>query len=52
MLTTTKVVEIKKLTRQFGKTHALDDVSLDLLPGMVYGLVGASGASSRATVVG
>lgn len=37
------VVEVRNLSRQFGKTTALDDVSLDVEPGLVYGLVGANG---------
>ena len=37
------VVEIRNLTRRFGKTTALDGVSLDVKPGQVYGLVGANG---------
>lgn len=37
------IVEIKDLSRQFGKTKALDSVSLTVKPGLVYGLVGANG---------
>ena len=37
------VVEVHELSRQFGKTKALDSVSLQLQPGFVYGLVGANG---------
>ena len=37
------VVEIRNLTRRFGKTLALDDVDLEIRPGLVYGLVGANG---------
>ncbi len=38
------VVEVRGLSRQFGKTMALDEVSLDVRPGLVHGLVGANGA--------
>ncbi|MFK7817614.1 MAG: ATP-binding cassette domain-containing protein [Planctomycetaceae bacterium] len=37
------VVEVRNLSRTFGTTTALDSVSLDVKPGMVYGLVGANG---------
>lgn len=39
------VVEVTDLTRQFEiETKALDEISLTVKPGMVYGLVGANGA--------
>ncbi len=38
------VVEVDNLSRQFGKMLALNNVSLQLRPGLVYGLVGANGA--------
>lgn len=37
------VVDVQDLSRQFGKTRALDDVTIQLEPGYVYGLVGANG---------
>ena len=37
------VVEVHDLSRQFGKTMALDGISLQVQPGFVYGLVGANG---------
>lgn len=37
------VVEVHDLSRQFGKTKALDGVTLQVRPGLVYGLVGANG---------
>jgi len=37
-------VRVMALTRQFGKKTALDDVSLDVPPGRVFGLVGENGA--------
>jgi ABC-2 type transport system ATP-binding protein len=40
---TESVVEVRELSRQFGKTMALDGVSLQVRPGLVYGLVGANG---------
>src|ERR1043165_863685 len=38
------IVEIRRLTRQFGSTLALDDVSLIIPGGGVFGLIGANGA--------
>lgn len=38
------VIEVRELSRRFGKTMALDGVSLAVQPGFVYGLVGANGA--------
>ena len=37
------VVEVTRLSRRFGKTMALDEISLHMEPGRVYGLVGANG---------
>ena len=37
------VVKVHELSRQFGKTKALDRVSLRMQAGFVYGLVGANG---------
>jgi ABC-2 type transport system ATP-binding protein len=44
------VVEIKGLTRRFGATTALDNVSLSLPCGIVFGLVGANGAGKRTLI--
>ncbi len=41
---TQPVIEIQQLTRRFGKTTALDDVSLSVPEGGVFGLVGENGA--------
>jgi ABC-2 type transport system ATP-binding protein len=38
------VVEVQQLSRRFGKSLALDQISFDIQPGWVYGLVGANGA--------
>lgn len=37
------VIEVTRLSRRFGKTLALDEISLHMEPGRVYGLVGANG---------
>lgn len=44
------VVEIENLSRRFGKTIALDGVSLSAPAGCVYGLVGANG-SGKTTLI-
>ena len=36
-------IEVTRLSRRFGKTLALDEISLHMEPGRVYGLVGAKG---------
>jgi len=40
---TPNVVEVRDLSRKFGTTQALDNISLTVEPGLVYGLVGANG---------
>jgi ABC-2 type transport system ATP-binding protein len=47
---TNPVIEINALTRHFGKRRALDDVSLDVPRGGVYGLVGANGAGKTTLI--
>ena len=44
------VVEVKSLTRRFGATTALADVSLTLPRGIVFGLVGANGAGKTTLI--
>ncbi len=44
------VVEVTGLTRQFGATLALDNLSLVCQPGLVYGLVGANGAGKTTLI--
>ncbi len=44
------VVEVNHLSRKFGKTEALVDVSLKLNEGVVYGLVGANGAGKTTLI--
>ena len=40
----TPLVEMRNINVAFGGVHAVDDVSIDLLPGEVVGLVGGNGA--------
>ena len=44
------IVEVKSLTRQFGKKRALDQISLAVPRGVVFGLVGANGAGKTTLI--
>ena len=44
------IVTVNNLTRRFGKKKALDDVSLSLPRGLVFGLVGANGAGKTTLI--
>jgi ABC-2 type transport system ATP-binding protein len=44
------VVEVRALTRRFGARPALDDVSITLPRGIVFGLVGANGAGKTTLI--
>src|SRR5207249_11108156 len=44
------VIEIRDLTRQFGAKRALDDISLSVRRGVVFGLVGANGAGKTTLI--
>lgn len=44
------VLEVRNLTRVFDETKALDDVSLDVPSGIVFGLVGENGAGKTTLI--
>ena len=44
------LVQATNLQKSFGETHAVDDVSLQIKAGEVYGLVGADGAGKTTTM--
>ena len=43
------MIEIKGLTKKYGKFSALDDLNLTLEEGTVFGFVGANGAGKSTT---
>jgi ABC-2 type transport system ATP-binding protein len=44
------VIDVSKVSRRFGKTIALDEVSLQLPRGVVFGLVGENGAGKTTLI--
>ena len=44
------MIEVKGLTKKFGKLVAVDDVSLSVGPGEVYGFIGPNGAGKSTTM--
>jgi len=44
------VIEIRSLTKKFGNNLAVDDVSLTIYKGEMFGLVGADGAGKTTTI--
>ena len=44
------IVEMRGVTKTFGKIHALDSVDLDIYPGKIIGLLGANG-SGKSTLL-
>jgi len=44
------LVQANNISKSFGETHAVDDVSLQIQAGEIYGLVGADGAGKTTTM--
>ncbi len=44
------LVQASNIKKSFGETHAVDDVSLQIKAGEIYGLVGADGAGKTTTI--
>ncbi len=47
---TTSVISLSNVSKRFGKTQALDDVSLDIEPGVVFALLGENGAGKTTMI--
>lgn len=45
-----KLLEVKNLNAQYGKVHALSNISLDISEGMIAALIGANGAGKSTTL--
>lgn len=44
------MIEISHLTKKYGEHLALDDISLEVLPGRIYGFLGPNGAGKSTTM--
>ncbi len=44
------MIEARNLTKRYGKLLALDDLSLDIAPGEVFGFIGPNGAGKSTTM--
>lgn len=44
------VLEVKNLTKRFGKFHALNGVNIELNKGEIYGFIGPNGAGKSTTI--
>src|SRR6195952_2059561 len=48
--TSTAMIEVRGLTKRFGRTLAVDQLSFDVLPGRVTGFLGPNGAGKSTTM--
>ena len=44
------VVEVRSIARRFGKITAVDDVSFEILPGEIFGILGPNGSGKTTTI--
>jgi ABC-2 type transport system ATP-binding protein len=47
---TPSVIQISSLTRRFGETNAVDQLTLDVQAGEIFGFLGHNGAGKTTTV--
>ena len=45
-----KVLEIRNLNKRYGRIHAVDDLSLDVSEGEVFGILGPNGSGKTTTL--
>ncbi len=45
-----KAISIKKLTKYYGKTRGIEEISLDVEKGKIFGFLGANGAGKTTTI--
>ena len=45
-----EVIKVEQLTKSYGKLHAVENISLSVDRGMVFGLLGANGAGKSTTI--
>ena len=46
----TEMLKIEHLTKKYGETKAVDDLSLNIAPGEIYGFIGHNGAGKTTTL--
>src|SRR2546425_5481052 len=44
------VVEVRSITRRFGRIVAVDDVSFEIFPGEIFGILGPNGSGKTTTI--
>lgn len=51
-MTSAPVASLSSVTHQYGATSALSDVTLDIPPGCMAGLIGPDGLAPKETLIG